>query len=90
MARETGSASSRRIEVTLDAKARTIDVIAVPLGGAATMVLGREATVERSFINALIASRQLFKDIVSCSADFAWETKGDGAFDFVSPRGALG
>ncbi len=60
MARETGSASSRRIEVTLDAKARTIDVIAVPLGGAATMVLGREATVERSFINALIASRQLF------------------------------
>jgi len=90
VARETGSASSGRIEVTLDAEAHTIDVIAVPLGGGAAMVLGREATVERNFINALIASRQLFKDIVSCSADFAWETKGDGTFDFISPRGALG
>ena len=90
VAMETGSVGSGRIEVAVTAELLTIDVIAVPLGGGGAMVLGREATVERNFINALVASRQLFKDIVSCSADFAWETKADGAFDFVSPRGALG
>src|SRR3546814_18972115 len=35
-------------------------------------------------------SRQLFKDLVTCSTDFAWETKADGRLGFVSPRGALG
>ncbi|MBM3518565.1 MAG: PAS domain S-box protein [Alphaproteobacteria bacterium] len=46
--------------------------------------------MEHNLIEALIASRQLFKDIVACSADFAWETAADGRFSFVSPRGALG
>ena len=54
------------------------------------VVLARETTVEQNFTNALIASRHLFKDLVTCSSDFAWETRADGAFGFVSPRGALG
>ena len=54
------------------------------------LLLGRETTVERSFIDALVESRRLFKDLVSVSSDFAWETDGDGRFRYVSPRGALG
>ncbi len=54
------------------------------------LLLGRDATLERNLIQALMQSRQLFKDLVTCSTDFAWETKADGRFGFVSPRGALG
>lgn len=54
------------------------------------LLLGRDATLERNLIQALMQSRQLFKDLVACSTDFAWETKPDGRFGFVSPRGALG
>ncbi|HYB09719.1 MAG TPA: sensor domain-containing diguanylate cyclase [Alphaproteobacteria bacterium] len=39
---------------------------------------------------ALIESRQRYKDLVEISSDFAWETRTDGSFAFVSPRGALG
>ncbi|MEE8247109.1 MAG: PAS domain-containing protein, partial [Alphaproteobacteria bacterium] len=54
------------------------------------LVLGRDTSFERNFTNALLASRQLFRDLVNCSSDFAWETRPDGAFGFVSARGALG
>lgn len=54
------------------------------------LLLGRDATLERNLIQALMQSRQLFKDLVTCSTDFAWETKAEGKFSFVSPRGALG
>ena len=54
------------------------------------LVLTRESTLERNFITALVSSRQLFKDLVGCSSDFAWETRPDGTFAFVSRRGALG
>ena len=54
------------------------------------LLLGRDTTLERNLIQALMQSRQLFKDLVTCSTDFAWETKADGRLGFVSPRGALG
>lgn len=54
------------------------------------LLLGRDTTLERNLIQALMQSRQLFKDLVTCSTDFAWETKPDGRLGFVSPRGALG
>ena len=57
--------------------------------GRQVLVLARETTVERNFTNALVASRGMFKDLVMCSSDFAWETREDGTFGFVSPRGAL-
>ncbi|WP_341914374.1 sensor domain-containing diguanylate cyclase [Ferrovibrio terrae] len=65
----------------------------IPLGDRThrrLLLLGRDGTLERNLIQALMQSRQLFKDLVSCSTDFAWETKADGRFGFVSPRGALG
>ena len=61
-----------------------------PDGSARVLVLGRETTVERGIIDALVESRRLFKDLVMCSSDFAWETDSEGKFGFVSPRGALG
>jgi diguanylate cyclase (GGDEF)-like protein/PAS domain S-box-containing protein len=54
------------------------------------VLLARDVTAERNLTNALVRSRQLFKDLVNCSADFAWETDPEGRFSFVSPRGALG
>ncbi len=54
------------------------------------LLLGRDTTLERNLLQALMQSRQLFRDLVACSTDFAWETKPDGRFGFVSPRGALG
>jgi diguanylate cyclase (GGDEF)-like protein/PAS domain S-box-containing protein len=54
------------------------------------VVLLRDITAERNLTSALVKSRQLFKDLVNCSADFAWETDPSGRLGFVSPRGALG
>lgn len=54
------------------------------------LVLGRDISLERNLRHALVESRQRYKDLVECSADFAWETGADGRFVFVSPRGALG
>ncbi len=54
------------------------------------LLLGRDTTLERNLLQALMQSRQLFRDLVACSSEFAWETKPDGRFGFVSPRGALG
>lgn len=56
----------------------------------ATLLLGRDATLERQLRQTLTESRQRYKDLVEVSADFAWETGEDGRFVFVSPRGALG
>lgn len=54
------------------------------------LVLARDVTLERNMAKALLDSRQRYKDLVSCSTDFAWETNANGRFGFVSPRGALG
>ena len=54
------------------------------------VALGRKAGLEKSLVGALVASRQMFRDLVECSSDFAWETKPDGMFSYVSSSGALG
>ncbi|HYM33248.1 MAG TPA: sensor domain-containing diguanylate cyclase [Candidatus Cybelea sp.] len=68
------------------------DIAFLPLEGSPLrcLMLARDATLERNLTQALVVSRQLFKDLVACSSDFAWETKADGTLGFVSPRGALG
>ena len=53
-------------------------------------LFGRETTIEHNLTNALVESRQMFKDLVSCSTDFAWETDINGNFIYVSPNGILG
>ena len=90
-----GTAESLEVQAPdQDGNPAVLHVSLVPLlapdGSARVLVLGRETTVERGIIQALVESRRLFKDLVMCSSDFAWETNDQGAFGFVSPRGALG
>ncbi|MDA1099399.1 MAG: diguanylate cyclase [Proteobacteria bacterium] len=54
------------------------------------LLLARDNTFDVNFSRALVASRQLFKDLVSCSTDFVWETDAEGCFAFVSGGGLLG
>jgi PAS domain S-box-containing protein len=70
---------------------QALDLVVLPWAeGAAALLLGRDITLERSQRNALIDSRQRYKDLVEASGDFAWEVDAGGRFAFVSPRGALG
>jgi diguanylate cyclase (GGDEF)-like protein/PAS domain S-box-containing protein len=81
-----------RLQAAPAPHSQTWDVTVLPLAGdgGQMLLLGRNTTPERNLTQALVDSRQLFKDLVTCSSDFAWETKADGSFNFVSPRGALG
>ncbi|MCB2099225.1 MAG: PAS domain S-box protein, partial [Rhodobacterales bacterium] len=68
-----------------------LEVTVVPLDGDGTCaVLARDTTMDRNLRTALVESRQRYKDLVEISSDFSWEVGLDGAFVFVSPRGAIG
>ncbi|MGO8919380.1 MAG: diguanylate cyclase domain-containing protein [Stellaceae bacterium] len=54
------------------------------------LALLHDAPLARNLREALIESRQRYKDLVEISSDFAWETDEAGRFSFVSPRGVLG
>ena len=61
-----------------------------PDGQLHVLLVGHNVTAESRFTSALVASRQLYKDLVSCSSDFAWECKADGRFSLTTPSQALG
>ncbi len=68
-----------------------VEVTVTPAAADGTLlVLLRDRTIEHNLRAVLVESRQRFKDLVEISSDFAWEVGPDGAFAFVSPRGALG
>jgi diguanylate cyclase (GGDEF)-like protein/PAS domain S-box-containing protein len=72
-----------------------LTLVALPASGPASeaapvLVVGRSVSLDLNLRNALVESRQRYKDLVACSADFAWETDSDGRFVFVSPKGVLG
>ncbi len=60
------------------------------LSGNSLLVLARDLTLGYNVRDALVESRQHYKDLLEASNNFAWEMGADGAFVFVSPRGALG
>lgn len=62
----------------------------VPLADGGFLLLGRDDTLERQLRHTLTESRRRYKDLVEVSSDFAWETGPDGAFVFVTHKGALG
>ncbi|MEX2648297.1 MAG: diguanylate cyclase [Alphaproteobacteria bacterium] len=70
----------------------TLDVVMVPTGerAPAVLVLGRDVGPGHGLRDALVESRQRYKDFAACVGDFLWETGPDGSFIFVSPAGALG
>lgn len=53
-------------------------------------LMGHNITLETNITSALADSRRRYKDLVECSADFAWETDASGRFCFVSPAMVLG
>ena len=71
------------------AAVQEITVVLV-FSGSSLLVLARDLTLGHYVRDALVESRQRYKDLVEASSDFAWKVGADGAFVFVSPRGALG
>ncbi len=88
--------ASGRLQLPILTGEGVFDVILMPeesiddLVPPRVLLLARDSTFDVNFSQALVASRQLFKDLVSCSADFVWETDAEGCFNFVSGRGLLG
>ncbi len=93
----------QKITLSVKSGSRYLDVYVIPvslddalqaIGGndekRGVMIFARETTLEQNLTNALVESRQMFKDLLTCSADFAWETDTHGIFRYVSPRGAFG
>jgi diguanylate cyclase (GGDEF)-like protein/PAS domain S-box-containing protein len=80
----------RSTPVRMPRGAMVIEWAAAHIDDDRTMLLGRDATLERQLRQTLTESRQRYKDLVEVSADFAWETGENGRFVFVSPKGALG
>lgn len=66
------------------------DVTLLPEEGGGVLLLARDSSIEANLISALTESRELFRDLALCSADFAFETDATGVFSWVSPRGMLG
>ena len=58
--------------------------------GQQVLYLFHDQTLDSNLRDALIESRQRFKDLVEVSSDFSWEIGDDGCFVFVSRAGALG
>jgi len=54
------------------------------------LYLFHDQTLDKNLRDALIESRQRFKDLVEVSSDFSWEVGDDDRFVFVSRTGALG
>ncbi len=68
----------------------TLELTALPMADNRVLLLPRDVSMDRNLRDALIDSRQRYRDIVEVSSAFAWETDESGNFIFVSPRGALG
>lgn len=83
------------VDVSPEQVRRFYDVSLLPCASSTSLgndvlVLARETTVDRSMMAALIRSRELYRDLLKCSSDFAWETDAEGRFEFISERGAIG
>ncbi|MBE7635420.1 diguanylate cyclase [Sneathiella sp. P13V-1] len=69
------------------------DIAVVPIENedeSLCLVCALDGSMQYNLIDALVASRQLFKDLITCTAEFVWETDEEGHFQYVSPRGAFG
>ncbi|MBO6825087.1 MAG: diguanylate cyclase [Sneathiella sp.] len=64
--------------------------LAIDLEDALFLLTGRDGSMQYNLIDALVASRQLFKDLITCTEELVWETDEEGRFRYTSPRGAFG
>jgi len=91
-AREKGAAMQEQLSLPTPGEEddRWVEAIVIPLLNGEALLIGRDVTLDINMRDALIESRQRFKDLVEISADFAWETGTDGTFSYISPEGGLG
>jgi diguanylate cyclase (GGDEF)-like protein/PAS domain S-box-containing protein len=90
LAHQAQGSVSDRVEVVIEGTSRWFECIALPASGDRVFVLARDNTYDVNIRQALFESRQRYRDLVTISSDFAWETDVEGRFVFVSPHGALG
>ncbi|MBL8705210.1 MAG: GGDEF domain-containing protein [Rhodospirillales bacterium] len=82
---------SGRIELKEGTATRWFDVATTRLDADGVVLATlREATLDQNLRDALVESRQRYRDLVEMSSDFAWETDLAGAFVFVSHDRVLG
>ncbi len=89
----TRTPQAARISTRADAaddQPRRFDMTLLPLAGSQALMFARDTTLDANLINALAASRQLFRDLALCSNDFAFETDAFAHFTYTSPGGLLG
>ncbi len=92
---ESGCGGKVTMTLPSDLGGAVLEITLLPVQGASrgsdrVLALARDNSLDHNLRNALVESRQRYKDLVECSADFVWETDGRGRFAFVSPKGALG
>lgn len=87
----SGGGRPQTMKILDEEAGRTTDLTAISVDeGAYVLLLGRDISLDQNLRNALVESRQRYKDLVEISSDFAWETDANGKFVFVSTGGALG
>lgn len=92
-ARLSGTIQVARVHTTAttdDEVSRRFDVSVLPVSPTSLLVVARDTTLEANLVNALAASRQLFRDLALCSNDFAFETDARAHFTYTSPGAFLG
>ncbi|MBF0247073.1 MAG: diguanylate cyclase [Alphaproteobacteria bacterium] len=86
-----GKVVTANVTTPLRGKQSIYQITLVPhVLGEQVLFLFRDQTIDVNLRDALIESRQRFKDLVEVSSDFSWETDANGRFVFVSRAGALG
>lgn len=90
LARQANGSVSDRIEVMFEKVMRWFECTALPSANGNVIILARDQTYDINIRQALFDSRQRYRDLVTISSDFAFETDANGTFVFVSPHGALG
>lgn len=78
------------INITLSGDEHNLTGTVVPVDKKTAFIFFQKSSFEKKIHQALLESRQRYKDIVEISSDFAWEVGENGCFVFVSPKGALG
>lgn len=59
-------------------------------GDVAAILIGREPDLANHLIQAMSASRQLYKDLVSCTGAMVWEVDARGRFSYINGTEELG
>ena len=87
---QSGGSVCDRLEVQFENGRRWFECVALPGEAGRVIVLARDQTYDINIRQALFNSHQRYRDLVTISSDFAFETDTSGRFVFVSPHGALG